>query len=114
MRSGIERADRREIGLQARDDQLEDVFGIWKILESMRAKVAQCHAVGQAVRREPSRRIRQDHLATMSYGRDPCGTVDVDLNLFVSVEAIEMSSGHLSPRSAMARMTPSAMTPLAT
>ena len=32
----------------------------------------------------------------------------------VSVEAIDMSAGHLSPRSAMARIAPSAITPLAT
>ena len=51
VRRGVERADRREVGLQPVDDELPETLRMLEILEPMLAEVAQLDAVRQRVRR---------------------------------------------------------------
>ncbi len=83
----VQRANRREVDLAARDDELPQPLGVLEILEPMHAEIAQAHAIGQVIRAERARRIRQQDLPTMAGAGDTAGAVDVQPGVRIGCEA---------------------------
>ncbi len=84
---GVQRSDRRELGLESLDVELPDPFGRGQVLEPMLGQVAKAHALGQILSHEDACGIGQQDLPAVSGGRDPGGTVDVDPDVVVAAEA---------------------------
>ena len=75
--AGLERPQRREIGRQALDLELEDPLGGAEVLEPVRPEVAGAHL------NERPRGLRQEDLAPVADGGDARRPVDVDADVAV-------------------------------
>ena len=74
--SGIERLERRKVGGQSVDDELEDALGMLQVLEPMLAQVAQGDACGKLAAHQLLGRERDQRLPAMRDGAQPGTAVD--------------------------------------
>ena len=82
----IERAQRREVGVEPVDRQIVQMLGAIEILETVDAEVAERDALGERIRQERPRRFGDHDLAAVARGSDPCRTVDVDPDVVVAAQ----------------------------
>lgn len=76
VRSGVERAQRREVGRQAIDDELAQALGCAEVLEPMLPEVAQGDAVGQSIAEQGTGRVADQGLAAVRDRGDAGGPID--------------------------------------
>jgi hypothetical protein len=74
--TAVEGGQRREAVGEVGVDQLEQPLGTAQVLEAVGAEVAQVGSFREPVGGQGGRRRRQQHLAAMADGHDPCGAVD--------------------------------------
>src|SRR5205823_347569 len=82
----FKRARRREVGRQARDQELEQALRTVEVLQPVFAELAQRGAGGEGAADERGRRGRKDDLAAVRSGRDSSGAVDVDGDVVVATQ----------------------------
>jgi len=75
QRRAAQRAQRRELRLQALRAQLEDLFRPAQVLQLVHPKIPQRRARRQPVAHQRSRRLRHQHLPPVADRRDPGGPV---------------------------------------
>jgi hypothetical protein len=94
VRAAIQRADRRELGPLALDDELADPLRP-EILEPVLAQSAQPDAGRELVSHEGRRGLGQEHLPTMTRRSNACRAVDVGPH--VRTVAVEPSVARVDP-----------------
>src|SRR5205823_4490765 len=82
----FERARRREVGRQARDQELEQALRAIEVLQPVFAELAQRGAGGEGAADERGRRGRKDDLAAVRSGGDSSRAVDVDADVVVATQ----------------------------
>ena len=82
----IERAQRREAGIEPVDREIVQMFGAIEIFETVDAEVAERHALRERIRQERPRRFGDHDLTTVARGSDACCTVDVDPDVVVATQ----------------------------
>ena len=75
--------ERGELVLEARDDELPQVFRTLEVLEPMLAEVAQRDSLRKRVLNECLRDLREQHLAAMPGARDATRPMDVQADIRV-------------------------------
>src|SRR5207237_3656627 len=81
---GVQRSERREVGGQTCDDELEEVNGPLNILEAVPPYIAQAHALRQLACDQVTRRLRKQHLASMSSAHDPSCIMHIQAHVALS------------------------------
>ncbi len=74
----VQGSRRGELVRKVRDEQLEQAFGTWEVLQVMLPEVAEPDVLAERALRECARRVRHEHLAAVGGAHDPRGPVHVD------------------------------------